>query len=72
MRSIIDNLKTDRTTPMNNKVKPSELLSKTIENLLSGGQPTEDLLTALLRVAEDEISLMIKYFLKHQFLFYCP
>jgi transposase-like protein len=40
---------------MNSKVKPSELLNKTIENLLNGEQPTEDLLTDLLRLGAQRI-----------------
>lgn len=40
---------------MNNKVKPSQLLSKTIENLLSGPQPTEELLSDLLRLGAQRI-----------------
>lgn len=40
---------------MNSKVKPSTVLSKTIENLLNGQQPTEDLLTDLLRLGAERI-----------------
>jgi len=40
---------------MNNKVKPSDVLSKTIENLLTGRQPTEELLTDLLRLGAEQI-----------------
>lgn len=40
---------------MNNKVKPSQVLSKTIEHLLNGEHPTEDLLTDLLRLGAERI-----------------
>ena len=40
---------------MNSKVKPSQVLSKTIENLLNGQQPTEELLTDLLRLGAERI-----------------
>ena len=40
---------------MNSKVKPSQVLSKTIENLLNGSQPTDELLTDLLRLGAERI-----------------
>src|SRR5690625_7197587 len=40
---------------MNNKVKPSAVLSKTIENLLNGNHPTDQLLTDLLRLGAERI-----------------
>lgn len=40
---------------MNNKVKPSQVLSKTIEHLLSGSQASEDLLSDLLRLGAQRI-----------------
>src|SRR5690625_5525097 len=40
---------------MNNKVKPSAVLSKTIENLLNGNHPTDQLLTDLLRLGAEQI-----------------
>jgi len=40
---------------MKNKVKPSEVLSKTIENLLNGEHPTDELLSDLLRLGAQRI-----------------
>src|SRR5690625_1000190 len=40
---------------MNNKVKPSAVLSKTIKNLLNGNHPTDQLLTDLLRLGAERI-----------------
>ena len=40
---------------MKNKVKPSEVLSKTIENLLNGEHPTDQLLSDLLRLGAQRI-----------------
>lgn len=40
---------------MNKKVKPSQLLSKTIEELVNGEQPTEELLSDLLRLGAERI-----------------
>ena len=40
---------------MNSKVKPSQVLSKNIENLLNGSQPTDELLTYLLRLGAERI-----------------
>ena len=40
---------------MNSKVKPSEVLSKTIEELLNGNQGSEDLLSDLLRLGAERI-----------------
>ena len=40
---------------MNNKVKPSEVLSKTIHQLLSGEQPSEQLLSDMLRLGAQRI-----------------
>ncbi len=40
---------------MNSKVKPSQVLSKTIENLLNGSEPTDELLTDLLRLGAERI-----------------
>jgi len=40
---------------MNSKVKPSEVLSNTIQNLLNGSQHTDELLTDLLRLGAERI-----------------
>jgi len=40
---------------MNNKVKPSEVLSKTIQQLLNGEQPSEGILSDLLRLGAQRI-----------------
>lgn len=40
---------------MTSKVKPSQVVSKTIENLLNGNQPTDELLSDLLRLGAQRI-----------------